>query len=444
MQIAHTLTAFQQRVSAAPASFNNYIGVPLTALEINGSDVAIFELGTSQQGEIAALASVVNPQIRVITDVQPSHLQGFATHSIEEVLHEKLELFKLARPTDSLVFNASNKAVWHSLIDPSSTRAPGLALGHHLWGFGDADVLFRGEIEDLSEFLRGIIVVLVQDVRCTLQWDAAGTTWTPSTTFKLLIHACGAQEAIVPPYDPHACSSCIVDSMQVEVPAIGRQLGCNAAAAVATVCAWMQKHQEVGTEAASCTGGHLLARKVARDVLKRLADIAWLQSWNLPPGRMTVHQLGKGTVILNDGYNANPSSMLSAIATMRDLEVHCTDKLAVRRLCVLGCMAELGCREQEYHQQVFRAAACVQEMSLFLWGMAWQNIVLGRQHAPGIAERRVMFRSNDVHSVVDAVYDWMEQSRKGSDQPYLRVILLKGSRTQRVEQVLELLQQKDQ
>jgi UDP-N-acetylmuramoyl-tripeptide--D-alanyl-D-alanine ligase len=77
---------------------NNHIGVPLTLLRMAAEhEQAVVELGTNHPGEIAYLASIVEPTAAVITNVGPSHLEFFG--SLMEVLHEKLSLLE-ALPSD--------------------------------------------------------------------------------------------------------------------------------------------------------------------------------------------------------------------------------------------------------------------------------------------------------------------------------------------------------
>ena len=67
---------------------NNHIGVPLTLLRMApGHAHAVVELGTNHPGEIAALASIVEPDTALITNVGPSHLEFYGKQM--EELHEK-------------------------------------------------------------------------------------------------------------------------------------------------------------------------------------------------------------------------------------------------------------------------------------------------------------------------------------------------------------------
>jgi UDP-N-acetylmuramoyl-tripeptide--D-alanyl-D-alanine ligase len=69
-------------------NFNNLIGLPLTLLELNpGHEMAIVEMGTNRRGEIKRLTEISEPDIGVITNIGPAHLEGFG--SLESVMNEK-------------------------------------------------------------------------------------------------------------------------------------------------------------------------------------------------------------------------------------------------------------------------------------------------------------------------------------------------------------------
>jgi len=70
---------------------NNQIGVPLTLLRMTPEHrMAVVELGSNHPGEIAYLASIVEPDTAVITNVGPVHLEFLG--SLMGVLREKLSL----------------------------------------------------------------------------------------------------------------------------------------------------------------------------------------------------------------------------------------------------------------------------------------------------------------------------------------------------------------
>jgi UDP-N-acetylmuramoyl-tripeptide--D-alanyl-D-alanine ligase len=88
--IAHLLGG-PERVLKTEGTQNNHIGVPLTLLRLSGSHAfAVIELGSNHPGEIAYLASLAQPDVAVLTNVGPVHLEFFGT--LAGVLQEKLSL----------------------------------------------------------------------------------------------------------------------------------------------------------------------------------------------------------------------------------------------------------------------------------------------------------------------------------------------------------------
>jgi UDP-N-acetylmuramoyl-tripeptide--D-alanyl-D-alanine ligase len=65
-----------RRTHAAPASFNNEIGVPVTVLGApTDTEVLVVEMGARFAGNIAALAALVDPEIGVITNIGVNHAE---------------------------------------------------------------------------------------------------------------------------------------------------------------------------------------------------------------------------------------------------------------------------------------------------------------------------------------------------------------------------------
>jgi UDP-N-acetylmuramoyl-tripeptide--D-alanyl-D-alanine ligase len=84
------------RGRAAPKSFNNDIGVPLTILSADPRDeYIVVEIGASAPGEIGRLAAIARPNIGVITTVGRAHLQGFG--SLDRVAEQKAMLLRHLR-----------------------------------------------------------------------------------------------------------------------------------------------------------------------------------------------------------------------------------------------------------------------------------------------------------------------------------------------------------
>ncbi len=89
----YQLLAPEYNIIRSPKSYNSQIGVPLSVWEMNEqNNLAIFEAGISQAGEMEKLAHVVKPIIGVLTTIGEAHNDGFET--LDEKISEKLKLFK--------------------------------------------------------------------------------------------------------------------------------------------------------------------------------------------------------------------------------------------------------------------------------------------------------------------------------------------------------------
>jgi UDP-N-acetylmuramoyl-tripeptide--D-alanyl-D-alanine ligase len=91
------LCAPQRRTIANEGNYNTEIGVPLTICRIEeDTEICISELAMRGLGQIAWLASFVRPDIGVITNVGPAHLEFLG--SIENIARAKAELIDALPP----------------------------------------------------------------------------------------------------------------------------------------------------------------------------------------------------------------------------------------------------------------------------------------------------------------------------------------------------------
>jgi UDP-N-acetylmuramoyl-tripeptide--D-alanyl-D-alanine ligase len=89
--ILAALSTRSAQTIAAEASFNNEIGVPLTLCRLeDATEVCILELAMRGFGQIAELAALARPQIGVVTNVGPVHLE--LVDSLDGVVRAKGEL----------------------------------------------------------------------------------------------------------------------------------------------------------------------------------------------------------------------------------------------------------------------------------------------------------------------------------------------------------------
>lgn len=115
-------------VVAPVGSFNNEIGLPLTALEV-GPDTRylVAEMGASHVGEIANLTRMVPPDVALVLKVGVAHLGEFG--SVERIAQAKSEIVQGLVPGGTAVLNADD-----SRVAAMADLAPGPVLR-----FGMAD-----------------------------------------------------------------------------------------------------------------------------------------------------------------------------------------------------------------------------------------------------------------------------------------------------------------
>ena len=91
-------------------NYNNQIGVPLTLLRLARQHRwAVVELGTNRPGEIARLTQICSPDIGVITNIGPAHLEGLG--SLDGVMREKGQLIEHLKPEGQAVLNVDDRRV---------------------------------------------------------------------------------------------------------------------------------------------------------------------------------------------------------------------------------------------------------------------------------------------------------------------------------------------
>lgn len=115
-------------------NFNNEIGVPLTLLRLTpGHQMVVAELGMNHPGEIRRLGEICRPDVGVITNIGPAHLEGVG--SLDGVMAAKGELLETLSSGGVAVLNAddprcrllaagtSREVLFYGLSDGTPVRA---------------------------------------------------------------------------------------------------------------------------------------------------------------------------------------------------------------------------------------------------------------------------------------------------------------------------------
>lgn len=92
------------RTCATRGNLNNQYGVPLSIFEFDPTcEVAVMEFGMSTPGEIERLVALYDPDIRLILNIGPAHLQTMKT--IDAIAEAKFEILRHADESDWAVLN---------------------------------------------------------------------------------------------------------------------------------------------------------------------------------------------------------------------------------------------------------------------------------------------------------------------------------------------------
>jgi len=105
----------------SPASFNNFIGVPLTMFEITpDTQVLVQEMETNVIGGINRLCEISSPLVGVITNIGPTHLESLKSE--KGVYKEKSELIKSLPAWGISVLNRDDSYCADFKIDSAAKR----------------------------------------------------------------------------------------------------------------------------------------------------------------------------------------------------------------------------------------------------------------------------------------------------------------------------------
>ncbi len=142
-----------------------------------------------------------------------------------------------------------------------------------------------------------------------------------------------------------------------------------------------------------------------------------------PSGRMQREELSSGWLLLDDSYNANPSSVKAAIETLGEMAGNAEKTL------VLGEMLELGPGAEDFHSETGAFAAVNDPGLLITVGRLAEYMAEGAMSAGLSPDRVLSFRSTG------QLLDWMSADNAGFFNGSRRAVLVKGSRGVGLERV---------
>lgn len=319
-------------------NINNEIGVPLTLLNLNKTHgAAVIEMAMQRKGEIDELASIVLPNVALITNIGEAHMEFF--RSKKKIAEVKAEMLNYLKNKDTAVLNAD---------DDHFAFLKKRARGARVISFG----IDRGanvSAENISKKNKGI-----------------------SFTLKY-----GSKK------------------ISIDLPLPGRHNIYNAL-----------------SSAAACLSIGIRPNSIRQGLKK------------FKPSSKRMNIIEKdGVRVIDDSYNANPSSMKAALSVLSE-EGPVIGKNHLRRIAVLGDMLELGRISKRSHVEIGKYAAKRGVDILITKGHLSRDTARGAMSS-GLKSVYAT-RSNEEASKI------LRKIVKQND-----VILIKGSRGMKMEEIAE-------
>ena len=327
-------------------NFNNLVGVPITILNARrGHHWAVLELGMNQPGEIGTLSQVAGPDIGVVTNVCPAHLEGLG--DLDQIAREKASLLFALKKDGVAIVNLDDPK-----IAPYLDTVECKKIGFTLEGKG------HGSVEEIIRL----------------------ASWRPlGYGIDFEVEMAGLKESFF-------CG----------IPGLGNLQNLMAAISVG------------------------IAAGIPLELIKRA-----ISSARPTPGRLYFRRYGNW-LIIDDTYNANPTSMKNALSTL----AFWSD--ALFRCAILGDMLELGEKSQELHYDVGRFAAS-SGLSMLLAVGRYANAVCQGALQVGMSEEKVMAFKD-----LSTLNSWLRANAVDLF-PSHAWILVKGSRGMQMEKAIEAL-----
>lgn len=172
-------------------------------------------------------------------------------------------------------------------------------------------------------------------------------------------------------------------------------------------------------------GKHNIINSLSAVAIARQLGLSWekissgLSKVQLTPMRLEIIQLPAQLTLINDSYNANPASMISALEVLQSVGGN------RRRIAILGDMYELGDYSVQGHREVGKKAKEIEPAYLITVGQLAQQIAEGAIRAGLSEDHTRVFLSNR------EALSFLKEIITSGD-----VILVKGSRGLKMEEII--------
>ena len=262
----------------------------------------------------------------------------------------------------------------------------------HLAGFGSVDVVAqeKGDLF-LNMSPTGIAVVNIDDEAVKIideRWSGHRVNFSMSPNADVTVNDIEKRGARGIRFD------LVIDgiSQKVEMKIVGIHHVYNAMAAAA--CAW--------------------AAGIDSETIKE-----GLSAFSPVGGRMEMIKLQNGAYVINDSYNANPSSVREALMTLKDLKNHHSGYV------FLGDMLELGDAAEEMHRRIGMLLGTIGVNAVFLHG-EYCAITAAAAGDGGLSPENIFIMQDSKESIA-----YLKKHLKKGD-----CVLVKGSRRMKMEMIV--------
>ncbi|MBA8757358.1 MULTISPECIES: UDP-N-acetylmuramoyl-tripeptide--D-alanyl-D-alanine ligase [Wolbachia] len=313
----HTVLSQYGVFHANEGNLNNNIGLPLTILKApKNCQYLILEMGMNKVGEIKELSKISNPNIAVITNIEPAHTENFS--SLFDVAQAKLEILYGMKNNGTLVLNRDNK-----YYDYLSSRA-----NRNVISFGkdkNAEVcllnLIRNDESSVISALSSVIPVL--------DYLDPGSSIANEHIRRLY------NKDWIPASRAGMTSNRVANRLSLKIRLSNNQI---------INCNLRVQGEHFAYSALAVTA---VVRSLGLDLSK--LPLA-LENFSVTKGRGNIHKVkynGKYIHLIDDSYNASPASMKTAIKTLSTYSNQ-------RKVALLGDMLELGDESIEFHTDLVK------------------------------------------------------------------------------------------
>ncbi len=346
-------------------NLNNRVGVPAVIFALEDAHrFCVLEMGMSLPGELDAICDFAKPDVSVVVNVGVAHSEGVGGR--EGVMKEKGAVYRALGPDGIAIVNVDDEYVRRAARDARVRRIESFGRGP------SSDRRPGSFAED------GMAEALTRDSR------------PPGPHYRLVDRRSeGAGSRVV--------VSCAGRDLSLHLPVPGEAAAIDLTAALAA--------QEAASR--EVLSSDRIEQALAR---VRLA------------GRGTLKTLPGDLLVLDDTYNANPSSMRAALATLSEIAA------SRKKVAVLGEMKELGALAEEEHVALGDVVADA-GVALFIGCGGLMDLALERAESRGVSVVRCS-------STTDAA---IEATKRLSDGD---AVLVKGSRSTGTEAVVAAIERR--